>query len=179
VTEDWRLWPSPSGRGLHVAVVLSVTGEEAPVTVSALVKAAFPLDQRLVADVLVHGLYLAHRRLRDRLPAVQPNPSSLVCLASSSCRHDSVAAKPILHGPFWAVLPFHGYALNHCRLHGRARRVGRPMRDALRAARLFLSAHRRLCLAVVRVVLRLLTIARKRSSLVDSKAAKAGTVAGA
>lgn len=127
VTEDADLAVRLAGAGYTSSVVLSVTGEEAPVCVTAWVKQRSRWIKGWLQTVLVHGLLPRAPRLRDRLALAVQLPVQLVCLASHPVGMAVALNDP--QGPLAALL-FAGYVLTIAVFMVAARRAGRPMRDA-------------------------------------------------
>ncbi len=128
VTEDADLAVRLAGAGYTSSVVLSVTGEEAPVSVTAWVKQRSRWMKGFCQTTLVHGILPRAPRLRDRIALAVQLPVQLICIASHPVGMAVAANDP--HGPL-AVMLLSGYALSVAVFAVAARRAGRPMRDAL------------------------------------------------
>jgi hypothetical protein len=135
VTEDADLAVRLARAGYTSSVVLSVTGEEAPVSVTAWVHQRVRWLKGFIQTTLVHGLlprsadrWSPPMRLRDRLALAVQLPVQLVCIASHPV--GMVVAVNDPQGPL-AMLLVSGYLLTIITFAVAARRIGRPMRDAL------------------------------------------------
>lgn len=133
-TEDADLAVRLARAGFTSSVVLSVTGEEAPVTVTAWIKQRSRWIKGWLQTVLVHGLlpraidrWTPPVRLRDRIAIAVQLPVQLLCLASHPVGMAVAFNDP--HGPL-AVLLFTGYALTIVVFMVAAKRVGRSPWDA-------------------------------------------------
>ncbi len=167
VTEDADLAVRLAGAGYTSSVVLSVTGEEAPVSVTAWVKQRSRWMKGFCQTTLVHGIPPRAPRLRDRIALAVQLPVQLICIASHPVGMAVAANDP--HGPL-AVMLFLGYALSVAVFAVAARRVGRPMRDALALpAYSFLHAIA-LGIAVVELVVAPSHWAKTAHGLVDPRA---------
>lgn len=169
VTEDCDLAVRLAGAGYTSSVVLSVTGEESPVTYTAWVKQRSRWIKGWMQTVLVHGLLPRAPRLRDRLALAVQLPVQLVCLASHPVGMIVAANDP--HGPL-AVLLFTGYALTIAVFMVAARRVGRPMRDALALPMYSFLHTAAMLIAVVELVVCPSRWSKTAHGLVDPKARK-------
>jgi len=132
--EDADLAVRLARAGYTSSVVLSVTGEEAPIEIRAWVKQRSRWIKGWLQTVLVHGLlpkaidrWTPPMRLRDRIALAVQLPVQLLCLASHPV--GMVVALNDPHGPL-AVLLFTGYALTIVVFMVAAIRVGRSPWDA-------------------------------------------------
>ena len=121
--------------GYRSSVVLSVTGEEAPISVTAWVHQRVRWLKGFIQTTLVHGLlprsadrWSPPMRLRDRLALAVQLPVQLLCIASHPVGVAVAVNDP--QGPL-AVLLVSGNLLTIITFAVAARRIGRPMRDAL------------------------------------------------
>lgn len=134
VTEDCDLAVRLARAGYTSSVVLSVTGEEAPIEIRAWVKQRSRWIKGWLMTVLVHGLlpkaidrWTPPMRLRDRIALAVQLPVQLLCLASHPVGMAVAFNDP--HGPL-AVLLFAGYALTIVVFMVAAIRAGRSPWDA-------------------------------------------------
>lgn len=134
VTEDADLAVRLAGAGYTSSVVLSATGEEAPLSVNAWVRQRSRWIKGWLQTVLVHGLlpraidrWTPPMRLRDRIALAVQLPVQLLCLASHPVGMAVALNDP--HGPL-AVLLFAGYALTIVVFMVAAIRAGRSPWDA-------------------------------------------------
>lgn len=132
--EDADLAVRLARAGYTSSVVLSVTGEEAPIEIRAWVKQRSRWIKGWLQTVLVHGLlpkaidrWTRPMRLRDRIALAVQLPVQLLCLASHPVGMAVALNDP--HGPL-AVLLFAGYALTIVVFMVAAIRVGRSPWDA-------------------------------------------------
>ena len=86
VTEDTDLAIRMAGAGYTSSVDLSVTGEEAPVSVTAWVKQRPRWMKGVLQTTLVHGVLPRAPRLRDRLARLSSCPPSWPSSWSASRR---------------------------------------------------------------------------------------------
>lgn len=130
VTEDADLAVRIARAGWKSAVVSSCTGEEAPVTVSAWIGQRSRWLKGWMQCVLVHGMLPAsrHLRLRDRVALFLQLPGQLLCVAAHPVGVVVTLQDPT--GPLAMVFAA-GYLLTCATFAVAARRIGRPMRDAL------------------------------------------------
>jgi cellulose synthase/poly-beta-1,6-N-acetylglucosamine synthase-like glycosyltransferase len=132
--EDADLAVRLARAGYTSSVVLSVTGEEAPLEIRAWVKQRSRWIKGWLQTVLVHGLlpraidrWTPPMRLRDRIALAIQLPVQLLCLASHPVGMAVAFNDP--HGPL-AVLLFTGYALTIVVFMVAAIRAGRSPWDA-------------------------------------------------
>lgn len=140
VTEDADLAVRLARAGWRSSVVLSVTGEEAPVTVSAWVSQRSRWLKGFLMTTLVHGLLprSPHLRLRDRVALFLQLPGQVLCVASHPVGIAVVARDPA--SPL-AIVFYIGYLVTIATFWVAAHRAGTRRTDALRVpAYLFLHA---------------------------------------
>lgn len=168
-TEDADLAVRLAGAGYTSSVVLSVTGEEAPVTISALVRQRSRWLKGWLQTTLVHGVLPRAPRLRDRIALAVQLPVQLVCIASHPVGMAVAFNDP--QGPLAAMLAL-GYVLTIAVFMIAARRAGRPMRDAV-ALPVYVCLHSiALIWAVVELVVAPSYWQKTSHGLVDPKARK-------
>lgn len=174
VTEDCDLAVRLARAGWKSSVVLSVTGEEAPVTVSAWIGQRSRWLKGFMQTTLVHGLLprSRHLRWRDRVALFLQMPGQVLCVASHPVGIVVVAQDPT--SPL-AVLFSVGYLVTIATFATAAHRAHVRVSDALRVpAYLFLHAF-----AVVVAVVELVVapsfwrktqhaVARRRAALAES-----------
>lgn len=174
VTEDAELAVRLARAGYTSSVVLSVTHEEAPVSITAWVHQRVRWLKGFMQTTLVHGVlpratdrWTTPMRLRDRLALTVQLPLQLVCIASHPVGMAVAVSDP--HGPL-AVLLVSGYLLTIATFAVAARRIGRPMRDAL-ALPLYSFLHTvALGIAVVELIVAPSYWRKTQHGLVDPKA---------
>jgi hypothetical protein len=173
VTEDADLAVRLARAGYTSSVVLAVTGEEAPVSVAAWLHQRSRWLKGFCQTTLVHGLlrpvdrWTPPMRLRDRLALAVQLPVQLLCIASHPVGMAVAVSDP--HGPL-AVLLVSGYLLTIVTFAVAARRIGRPMRDAL-ALPLYSFLHTAaLAIAVVELITAPAYWRKTRHCIVDPKA---------
>lgn len=174
VTEDADLAVRLARAGYTSSVVLSVTGEEAPVSVTAWVHQRARWLKGFIQTTLVHGLlpcsadrWSPPMRLRDRLALTVQLPVQLVCIASHPVGMAVAVNDP--KGPL-AMLLVSGYLLTIITFAVAARRIGRPIRDAL-ALPLYSCLHTAaLAIAVVELIVAGPTGARRPTALSERAA---------
>jgi len=127
VTEDADLAVRLARAGYTSSVVSTATGEEAPVTVTAWVHQRARWLKGFLQTTLVHG-WSPELRLRDRLAFAVQLPVQLLCIASHPVGLVAMISNP--QGPL-AVMLFAGYVLTVLTFAIAARRIGRPMHDAV------------------------------------------------
>ena len=127
VTEHADLAVRLARAGCTSSVVSAATGEEAPVTVTAWVHQRAPWLKGFLQTTLVHGL-CQELRLRDRLAFAVQLPVQLLCVASHPVGIVIALSNP--QGPL-AVMLFAGYVLTVLTFAIAARRIWRPMHDAV------------------------------------------------